>query len=240
MAYHLDNLRITLTWDFWEKLYVSRFPEICTTYGGLILGLIGAFALHEFSTSQRKFLWAWLGATFIYSLFLGRYGRVHQYPLLPFAPVLAVFIALGAGGCLHAARSKPILKPLTFLLLLTIPIHTMIRTRRWYRTHDAYLSQARVEIDRHLKPEDLLVTYTRDLPYYLYHLDRYGFVVETPEDLSQLDAFFQEGARYFFSPTNADWQEDHHWKQFLDQHATLVIENKNYLLYRIDLIPENV
>jgi len=40
---HLANLAPSLTWHLWQAQFVSRVPELVTTYSGLLLGAIGFY-----------------------------------------------------------------------------------------------------------------------------------------------------------------------------------------------------
>jgi len=44
---HLDNLRPVLTFGLWRNHFISRLPELCFTYPGLLLAALGVRALRR-------------------------------------------------------------------------------------------------------------------------------------------------------------------------------------------------
>ena len=235
---HWKNLRPVLTMNLWLDHFVSRLPELCTTYPGLIFGTAGAMRLLHPSPlagegkdggGRNLFLFAWLGAPALYIVLLGQYGLTHRYPALPFAPVCAVFIA---AGIVKLRDRLP--RALLIVLVLGIPLHAGLRIKHWYALEYPWVFQARDAVARLCPPDELLITNTREHPVLLYHLDRYGFAPDLEETgLQVLDGYKKTGARMLLTPTGESWARHPEWSAYFAKNARLLHGDPDYLIYRL-------
>lgn len=225
---HWENLRPIFSFKLWNNQFLSRLPELCTTYTGLAFAAIGVTSLYK---EMRQWIWIrWFGATALYIVLLGQYGIQHQYTALPFAPICAVFIAVGA---MAVFENWP--KALVILLLLGIPIHTTFRIKRWYELEYPWVAQARAQVSVLSQPADLIITNTREHPVLLYHLNRYGFAPDLEETgLDILKTYRAQGARLFLTPTAESWKRNPHFADYFRKRATLIQSEKDYLIYELD------
>jgi hypothetical protein len=167
----LHNLEILRTPQFWTLHFVSRFPEICATYSGCILGALGAWQLWKRTPRDEALFWiGWFMITFVYTELLGEYGFHHGYTDLPWAPINAVFIALGIVWIWDRG-----LRSVAIILVLGIPLHAALRIAHWYSIDQAYLFRAKPVLNSFAKPDDLIYTNSREIPVLLYYLDHYGY-----------------------------------------------------------------
>jgi hypothetical protein len=242
IAGQLANLRPVLTWDLYRLDFISRFPEVCATYAGLVLGGIGAWRLKR---EGRLSFWAgWWVLTAIYTVLLGQYGVTHRYTQIPWAPINAIFIAYGflwlwdGGGCRNAASPAGRLagrcRIAALILLIGIPIHTLLRIHQWYRIERTYLFRAHDELARRGKPDDLILTNTSEHPVLLYYLDRYGFAMPFEQSTpGQVDQTLARGVRFVLTPKEPRWTDHPEWQAFLEKRGSRVVDDPEYQLYEI-------
>lgn len=226
----LINLHPALSWRLWNDHFVSRFPELCATYPGLLLGLAGAYELKK--RKELRFWLGWFVATALYVVLLGEYGLMHRYTELPFAPINAVFIATGIGALWKRTRRRPWWKTILLVLVLGVPLHAALRIKHWYRLEYPWVFRARQDMARWTRPADLVITNTREHPVLLYHLDRYGYAPDLEETgLKILDDYRSQGARYFLTPTAESWSRHPEWAVRIARKARLVLSDPDYLIY---------
>ncbi len=228
---HWKNLRPIFTLKLWENHFISRLPELCFTYPGLLFGIGGAYLLYR--EGQLR-LWAvWFGATALYIVLLGEYGQIHRYTELLFAPVNAVFIAAGIVGMWYQIQ-KPVWKILWGILVLGIPVHAGLRIAHWYRWEYPWVFEARQVIAKLSGPEELVITNAREHPVLLYYIDRYGFSPDLGEvGFDALAGYQAKGAHLFLTPTDESWARHPEWKTYFAKHARLLHEDPRFRVYRL-------
>ncbi len=192
---------------FWATHFLSRFPELITTYGGLLFFFVG---VRKFWMSGKTFWLLWLGMTVLYIALCGSYGRIHVYASLPFTPVVAVIMAKGAVEIFQSWRGRSALLVLWFILIFSIPVHASLRIRHWYRLDETWVLHAREVADGLAGPGDLFFINSQDQPFYLYHLHRKGYTAHLEgEGLNVLKEAIGHGAKFMFSPnhlTTMNWE----------------------------------
>ena len=187
--------------------FVSRFPELAATYGGLILMFFGAREI--VLRRKMRFFAAWFLSICAYIVAGGRYTFAHEYTSLPFVPVNAAF--MGAGLVIlreRAAAVRPGLRRWAraglAALVLAIPVHGVLRIRHWYRlSHEAFLEGARVAAAVG-RPGDLFVTNDRTASAALFYLHRRGWGWDFREQgeertWAMLEKARSEGARWLLT-----------------------------------------
>jgi hypothetical protein len=224
---HLDNLRPVLTLKLWENHFISRVPELCLTYSGLIFGAYGIATLRK--AKKAKIWGVWFAATSLYIILLGEYGQIHRYTELPFAPVCAVFVG---SGIVAAWDRWP--RVLLWILILGIPLHAGLRIKHWYRWEYPWVFEAREKIAKLSQPDDLVITNTREHPVLLYYLDRYGFAPDLGgTGLDVLKTYRAKGARLFLTPVDETWIHHPEWNAYFKTHARLLEQTPDYLIYSL-------
>lgn len=231
LEYHLDNLKPLLTLRLWRAQWVSRFPELATTYTGLLLGVIGAYVL-LLDAASRIFFGGWWAATFVYTALTGEYGLIHRYTLLPWAPVNAVFIAAGIIHLWQRAQARRLPQALVIVLVAAVPVHSVLRVKHWYRTERLFVFEAKKTIDALGRPDDLVLTVTKELPVYLYYLDRRGWAAHLPEhSTASMDALIAKGARWALIPIEDAWRNHSQWSHYFTRRGRLTRAETDFLLY---------
>lgn len=228
LDYHFSNLLPLKTLKFWTHLTFSRFPELLTTYSGLLLGLFGWKAVRD------RFFKAWFAITIVYTILCGEYGIIHKYTSLPWAAINGVFIGAGIVALSHAVRAKWWGRALLVVLILGIPIHSAFRIKHWYRLERLYLFNAKQIVQTFSSPGDLFFTITDEHPVLLYYIDRYGWAGRidsmTPQ---QMTAALSQNIRYVITPVDEVWKERPEWAAYFGRHGRLAHADTDYLIYEI-------
>lgn len=205
-------------WPFYIQFqFLSRFPELTTTYGGLALAGLGAWEL----TMRRgkAFFAAWFAAISLYLVAGGHYTFAHEYTSLPFALVNAAFMGIGLyrlRAWISAAHSRT--RPWAWaglaLLLLSIPVHAALRIKHWYRLNFPFLEHAAAAADAVSGPQDLFLCNQRAPSVYLYHLRRKGWswdLQESGEDsLGLVEDRIRQGARFYMTQKSGLFESQEH------------------------------
>jgi len=253
----LKNLAPVLSWGLWRDQFISRFPELCTTYSGLVLGIVGATSFRnsnfEIRNPRSGFLWfGWFLMTVVYTGLLGDYGHIHRYTLIPWAPINAVFIAAGIerlrvsyseyrkgrtallNKSNHFDLRSSIYGILLVILVIGIPLHAALRIKHWYRLERLWLFQAHDVLARISQPDDLVFTATAEHPVLLYYLDHYGYAADlntaSPQDI---DRELAQGARWAVVPTEGAWTAHPEWAAFFARRGRLVYQDPEFLIYQL-------
>jgi 4-amino-4-deoxy-L-arabinose transferase-like glycosyltransferase len=192
---------------FVKYQFLSRYPELTTSYAGLLFVVLG-FRDLVWKRGRRLYAW-WLLAVGVDIVAGGHYTFDHEYTSLPFAPVNAALA--GAGLAWLRARAAEAPRPKrrwalagVAVLALSIPVHAVFRISRWYKLNFPYLTDAAKAADAVSASGDLFVCNQRAASLCLYYLDRRGWswdVEERGEDASRklLDERIADGARFYFS-----------------------------------------
>lgn len=227
---HLKNLAPLRQWKFWEAHFISRFPEICATYSGLVLGIVGAGVFRR----RREWIYfAWFAVTVLYTVLLGQYGWTHKYTDIPWAPVNAVFIAVGVLDLWRRAAASKALRALVIVLVVGIPVHAALRIAHWYRLDRLWLFRAHDVFARLSRSDDLVFTNTNEVPVFLYYIDRSGYAVNLNEATpAQVEPLMAQVKFLLVSCENV-WPHDPAWQAFVDHRTHLVYQDPKFKIYRI-------
>ena len=183
--------------EFWSVHFLSRFPELLTTYAGLVFFAAGFYSLWK---EKAWFFVVWFFTVVGYILACGEYGRVHQYASLPFAPVNACFIASGIVWSWEKFKTGNI-KIYLVLLVVSIPVHAFFRIKHWYRLDELWVMRAQAVVEKISQPNDLFFINAPDEPFFLYHLHRKGFVGQIEKTgTDYLVKARNKGAKFLLTP----------------------------------------
>src|SRR5581483_3281373 len=228
------NPRILGYYSFYQLF--SRFPEITTTYTGLVLFAGGAWAFY------RRKLWfpmLWWLSVVIYVIFGGGYTFQHEYTALPFAPVNAAFIG---AGLWELRKRWP--KPVLLLFVIGIPVHAALRiaigpkSGHWYRVNYSFLSDVKTVTDRLSSRDDLFFCNMRASSVFLYAIDRKGWSWDLEElgekRLDLFDAVTRQGAKYFLTEKDRAFKRREHpiAKYFFDRFP-VIYEDDRVLIFKL-------
>lgn len=156
---------------FAQFLLTSRFLEVVTTYGGMVLFLAGA---RQVLAGERDVFWpAWFFGTLAHLVALGHYAHSHDYTALPLVPVAAGL--MGAGAARLRASKTAWVRGAALLLMLSVPVHAALRIPHWYEQGRGYLARAGEAAKAVSLEDDLFLTGGAAPSVLLYYLDRRGW-----------------------------------------------------------------
>jgi hypothetical protein len=181
---------------FAQFLLTSRFLEVVTTYGGMILFLVGA---RQVLAGKRDLFWlSWSFGSLLSIVALGYYGHSHDYTSLPLVPVAAGL--MGAGAAQLRASKKEWARNAAYLLMLAVPLHAALRIPHWYAQGLTYRAGAADAARAISLQEDLFVAGGVAPSVLLYYLDRRGWWTHLEEEGLDAWPFIEakkaEGARF--------------------------------------------
>ncbi len=227
---HLANLAPIFTQRLWQAQFISRIPELVTTYSGLFFAVIGIYSFRNAKSFRLFFLWTLASVSYV--ALLGEYGLIHRYTLLPLAPVAAIWIAYGLSTLWEYAKLHGVYRFLVILLVIGIPLHAALRIKHWYRLEYSYLYRAHDTLAHISRPQDLVLVASHEKPELLYYLDRYGYAIEpNPFRPEEISSFLHRGVRFIFIPVDDNRKNLAEWKTYMAPRGKLIQVDPDYLLY---------
>lgn len=193
---------------FAQFLLTSRFLELVTTYGGMILFLVGA---RRILVGKKDVFWlAWFLGTLLHTVALGYYAHSHDYTALPLVPVAAGLMGVGVATLRESKKAR--VRAAAFLLMLSVPLHAALRIPHWYRQGLDYRERAGEAARAVSLPEDLFVTCGAAPSVLLYYLDRRGWWDDLANKGEESWPFIEEkrraGARFVACEKRGAFTED--------------------------------
>ena len=193
--------------------FVSRYPELTTTYAGLLFVVLG-FRELVLRRERRLYAW-WLLAVCVDIVAGGEYTFNHEYTSLPFAPVNAALAGAGLAWLRErASRAEQRRWALAGVaaLALSVPVQGVLRISHWYKRSFPFLTGAAKAADAVSAPDDLFVCNQRATSLFIYFLDRRGWswsVEEVGEQasLARLDEKIKEGARFYMTGAEGPFRD---------------------------------
>ena len=234
---YTHNPKILGYYTFYQLF--SRFPEITTTYSGLVLFAAGAWAFYR---RKNWFPMLWWASVVIYVIAGGGYTFQHEYTALPFAPVNAAFIG---AGLWELRKHWP--KPLLLALVIGIPVHAALRiavgpkSGHWYKINFPFLLTVKPVINRLSAPDDLFFCNLRTTSG-LYEIDRKGWSWDLdevgPTQLAHFDEVTRQGAKYLLTQKTASFLTrkgpvaEHFFGRF-----PIVYEDADVIIFKLHPVP---
>lgn len=236
------DFRSILGWSqlpyFTQFLMFSRFPELVTTYAGMVFFVAGT---RELLWRRRELFWtAWLGGVFFHLIAAGKYSHSHEYTALPLAPVAAGLMGEGLRRLKDAAAAAA--RPMwavagVLLLVAAVPFHAVLRIGHWYRQGAEVLAEAGQAADAVSRSDELFVTDSAGNSVFLYFLDRRGWsqsFTDPARDFEWLDDKVSRGARFFACEKKAACAapDGFMWKR-LRAHGAPLWDRGGLLIFRL-------
>lgn len=221
--------------------FLSRFPELAATYGGLIMMAVG---IRELVIRRRDLLLAgWWLAVAVHLVIGGYYAYLHEYTSLPFAPVNAAFMGAGlaflrlkTSGLQGTPRSRA-LAGLT-ILALSVPVHAGLRINHWYKNSFPFLAQAGQAAAAVSSPSDLFVCNSFGPSVYLYYLKRRGWAwsvsMAGEARIGEVEDKIRAGAKFYMTgkdPQFLDTESFYH-RYFFSRYP-VVYDRDGILIFRV-------
>lgn len=224
----LNMLKIIIQPDFWKRHFISRFPELTTTYAGLIFFAVGFWNI---VLKRRQFFFGvWFGSVVLYTILIGEYGYIHQYTALPYAPINAAFIGAGiVYSWERFGKTKPG-KIFLILLVISIPVNSIVRIRKWYKPENVWLIKAKNIVAELSNPEDLFLCNWIG-PAALYHIHRKGFWADISKtDSAYIKDIIKKDVGFFLTATNEQWTDNPEASRYFLENYPVIHRDKEFLI----------
>lgn len=216
--------------------FLSRYPELTATYGGLVLM---GFGLRDLRRRQDRFFAIWWSSVAGLLIAGGGYTFRHEYTSLPFVPINAALMGLGLSFLRHKAANSlnPLARPVLILLVLSIPVHAGLRIKHWYGITHPFLVHAQKAADAVSAPDDLFIGNERGASVFLYHLHRKGWSWDLSEQglerLNWIDEKIKLGARFYATGKDSAFSEPAGPFHKYFRRFPVVYDQDGILIYRL-------
>mgnify|MGYP007046306673 FL=1 len=196
--------------DYLQHNLFSNLPELLLNIGAVPLFIAGFYFIKKRNVHQHQLFYPllfWAFLTLLYFFFeLNMIGKVHDYYLFPFYPILFIIVAYGA---FHLANTKNGQK-IVAILLISLPIFAFARIQgRWNVEAPRFnkdLLQNKTELQAISQKSDLIVIGNdASDAIWFYHLDRkgWGFSKKFPLQPQRLKVMIEKGAKYLYTDSEA-------------------------------------
>jgi 4-amino-4-deoxy-L-arabinose transferase-like glycosyltransferase len=232
------NWDLVGSWDFWERILMTRIFANVLSYAGLPLLLIGLIR-RPVSTEERVFS-LWLLGMGVFTVIVARGVFVHDYYLLPAAIPVSYYLGKTTAWALDRdKRPARWLQVIVGILILATTIISLDTYRTWLGQEDpadwpAY--QVAQLARRELEPDALVIAVDKGNPLMLYYARKKGWR-SFPPDLTPgfVKALSSAGAEYILGVHQdfAAFGAEDHRDRLLARHAT-VVDNGNVFIVKIE------
>lgn len=185
---------------------ISTLPEMLLNYGSLLFFISGFYFIFKNKEFKKAFfitLIVWSLSVLSYYLFeMNAIGRVHDYYLFPFLPILFIIVAYGAYNLFNSTIS---LKYITLVVLIILPLTAYLRMQKRWDINSPGFNKDLLTYKNELRnsvPKDALCIAGNDISQCImfYYIDKKGwaFCNDTLEP-GIFKAMINDGAQYLFS-----------------------------------------
>ncbi len=223
--------------DYLQHNLVSNLPELLLNYGSVPFFIAGFYFIRKRKAYKHSFFLlflAWSIAVLGYFLFeLNMIGKIHDYYLFPFYPLLFLLVGYGAWN-IYSMGSR-MARYIVLVLLLVLPLTAWLRMQnRWEPSTPGFnrdLLEYKVEL-RNAVPGDALCIAGNDESGFIffYYIDKKGWAFSDDQlSAAEMKRMITEGAKYLYSDSRII-ENDSNCRQFLD---TLILERGTVRVYRL-------
>jgi hypothetical protein len=233
---HYDRLAYYVQFQF-----LSRFPELAATYGGLILMIPGAREL--LIKRKRGFFVVWWLSVCADIVASGGYAFHHEYTSLPLVPVNVAFMGAGLVFLREKAtalgRGRAWALAGLLLLVVSMPVCSALRIGHWYRVNYPFLpARAQAAADKVSSPQDLFLCNERAPSSFLFYLHRKGWSCVLAESGGLYEEIIAqrmaEGASFFATAKAGDFaRPDTAYARYFSAHHSLVYDDGELMIFRL-------
>lgn len=196
--------------DYLQHNLFSNLPELLLNIGAVPLFIAGFYFIKKHKAYQHQLFYPilfWAFLTLLYFFFeLNMIGKVHDYYLFPFYPILFIIVAYGAFHTLILRNGKTIVA----ILLISLPIFAFARMQgRWNPEDPRFnkdLLEHKIALQQLSQQSDLIVAGDDEsFAIWFYHLDRkgWGFSKNFPLEPNRLKVMIKKGAKYLYTDNEA-------------------------------------
>lgn len=228
---------ISVLLDYYQHNLISTVPELLVGYGSMLFFLAGFFYLFKnkaYRNPNFKYLLALSLAVVAYYLFeANAIGKIHDYYLFPFYPLL--FILVGYGAFQFYNSGKKFKRYITIVMLAVIPLTCYLRMKdRWSVESPGFnkdLLTFKEEL-RNAVPKDALVIAGNDISHFIffYYIDKKGWGYDndqiTEESLAQM---ISDGAQYLYTDSETIYNNP----DFAPYLGNAILEGGSIKVYRL-------
>lgn len=222
--------------DLLQHNLISVLPEMLLNYGSVLFFIAGFyFLLRNRKTAHPYFpiLAAWGVAIIAYFIFeMNAIGKVHDYYLMPFLPLLFILVSYGAFHLLKCTSKWK--STFTIVLLILLPLTAYLRIQHRWNTESPNFNAVYYHYKKELReliPQKALCVAGNDDSHFilLYYLDRKGWAFDNDQlDGAVLANYVSQGAEYLFIDSRIDMRSD--IKEHLGDN---IFEKENLRVYKL-------
>jgi hypothetical protein len=215
-----------------EKFYFTSFYSFIAL-AAMIYGIV-VCAVH-----QEKIFWIGITAvTLVFAFYIVKTGAVfpqHTYYVIPFVPVMSLFVGFGLSSLTRFRFVNKLPNALIFLIILEGVSNQM--HDHFVKRSETYKLTLESEVSQHIPKSDLVVINAGVNPQELYFLHRKGWVAlnEQVLDPNQMNRWIKLGAKYLVINKSSlnQWATLDVVKSSGISDGNLVFENEHYALYKL-------
>ena len=223
--------------DYLQHNVFITTPDLLLNYGSVLFFIAGFYFLVK-RKSYRDFRFIpilWLGIMVIaYYLFeIIPIGKIHDYYLFPFYPLLFILVAYGAYHIFYGSNKK--LRIVSYVLLIVLPLTCFLRAdTRWNKNNPGFnrdLLTFKTEL-RNAVPKNAVVVAGNDISkvIFLYYIDKKGYpFLNNLLTTNDLQGFVSAGAEYLYSDS-PDIIEQQQLSPFID---SLIVTCGSVKVYKL-------
>lgn len=206
---------------FFRWLIAERMGKLILTTSGFSLFILGIILKPQ--NKEKLFYYAWLIAVIIYFSVFASGNVRHDYYQVPFVPIAAIFMAIGAKNLFLPSKyfHKLITIPIALLLVMFTFAFGFFEVKGYYWVNKPQIVEAGKAVDR-LIPKDatVIAPYNGDAAF-LYQTNRHGYpIVDRP-----LEKFIEQGTKYLVSVDVND-----SGIQNLTKHCNVIEKTEQYVI----------
>lgn len=257
---NLQNSTEISTWFGLDILinpkYFSNIFGFEYNIGLLPIGMIlfGIGVLTKLKKDQH-FLYVWLGAVILYFLIFNKHNITHEYYHLPFLPIAAIFIGVGAEKVFNVLDGLIVSKKVP-IFIFSILIFVMMlppTLERAYTPIERFRSvpETAQAIKDLTKPDDLIIGAMDGGPVLVYYSERTGwffdinsnkiseqeeiFGIGVPDrsPIEELEHLRQKGARIFAAANKTQFLSNDVFADYMYKNYLLVSNSNDYVIFDI-------
>jgi hypothetical protein len=226
-------LEILPLWQLlFEKFYFTSF------YSFLALAVM-IYGVIVCAVKRDKAFWIGMASvTMVFVFYMIKTGSVfpkHTYYVIPFVPVMCLFVGFGLNSLSGLRFGNKLPNVLIFFIVLEGVSNQM---------HDHFIKKSEMykltlasEVSKHIPKSDLVIINSGVNPQELYFLNRKGWVAlnEQVLDHNQMNTWIKKGAKYlvFYKSSYKNWVTLDIMKTSVTPDVELVFENEHYALYKL-------
>lgn len=234
----LDNDKsISTILDYFQHNLISTLPELLLNYGSLIFFIAGFYFLYKrkaYKNSKFPLFLSWSIIVLVYFLFeINAIGKIHDYYLFPFYPLLFILVSYGAYNLLKIG--VPFLRYLTYFLLILLVFTCYLRMQvRWNPDSPGFNKDLLIYKNelQDAVPKNSLVVAGNDESHFIffYYIDKKGWGFHNDNlTAQQLKTMIEKGAEYLYTDSRKV-DSNKEISQYFDK---LIIERGSIRLYRL-------